>query len=105
MNWKIVLFGVLAVIHAQARAEGNAVATRLGLLGLGLEYSYSLSERLAFRGGVYGSSYSFDRAESGINYDFELNWESISLALDLHPVNGPFRISGGFLNSDNGLAA
>ncbi|HEX5419914.1 MAG TPA: hypothetical protein VFY39_07930, partial [Gammaproteobacteria bacterium] len=38
-------------------------------------------------------------------YDFDLDWDSLSLALDFHPGGGPFRLSAGFLRNDNSLAA
>ncbi len=41
----------------------------------------------------------------GFDYDLDLNWDSISVGVDLHPVTGPFRLSVGLLANDNGLSA
>ncbi len=95
----------LAFLHSPAHAEGHSIGGKAGLLGVGIEYSYSISERIAFRGALYGSGYSFDATEGGIDYDFELNWDSLSVGVDLHPFTGPFRLSAGLLANDNGLSA
>jgi hypothetical protein len=101
-------FGVLAalvLIHSNAVAQEHAVGGKAGLLGIGVEYSYSIGERLAVRGMLFGSSYSFDGTESGIDYQFGLNFDSFGAAIDLHPFTGAFRLSAGLLVNDNGLDA
>ena len=95
----------LALFQSPAFAEGHSIGGKAGLLGLGIEYSYSISERLAVRGALYGSGYSFDATEGGIDYAFDLNWDSIAVGVDLHPFTGPFRLSLGLLANDNGLSA
>jgi hypothetical protein len=105
MQLRLGLFTVLALLQLPALAQDHAIGGKAGLLGIGIEYSHSFGERLAVRGGLYGSSYSFDATESGIAYDFELSWDSLSVALDLHPFTGPFRLSVGLLKNDNGLSA
>ena len=102
MKLKILLFSIV-VVHVEAVAEEHSFGARAGMLGLGLEYSYTLSERLAIRGGFNGSSYSFDQTESGIDYEFDIDWQSVSVALDFHPNNGPLRLSVGILKNDNSL--
>lgn len=105
MSLRIGAVCALAVVCVDAAAQEHAVGAKIGMLGLGVEYSYPFSERLSARGGIYGSSYSFDQAEAGIDYEFELNWESISVALDFHPAKSPLRLSAGLLQNDNGLSA
>src|SRR5690606_40058358 len=90
---------------AAARAEGHAIAAKAGLLGLGLEYTYSLNERVGFRLGWNGSKLGFDAEESGIDYEFDLVWDSVSVAVDFHPLRGALRLSGGILRNDNRLDA
>ena len=105
MRIAAALLVLLTFIQSPAHAEGHSIGGKAGLLGLGVEYSYSISERIAFRGALYGSGYSFDATEGGIDYDFELNWDSSSVGVDLHPFTGPFRLSVGLLANDNGLSA
>jgi len=81
----------------------NGVAFKAGALGLGLEYTRSLGERVAFRGALYGSHYGFDSDESDIEYAFDLIWDSFSLGIHFHPGTGPFRLSAGYLGNENRL--
>jgi hypothetical protein len=92
-------------LHCTAQAEGHAVAGKLGVLGLGVEYTYQLKDRISLRAGLNGSEFGFDGEESGIRYDFDLVWDSLSLAVDFHPLNSPLRITGGLLGNDNGMRA
>jgi len=105
MKIRIGLLISLALVQANAMAQDHAIGGKAGLLGIGVEYAYSVNERVAVRGMLFGSSYSFDATESGIAYDFDLNWDSLSVAVDLHPFTGPFRVSAGLMKNDNGLRA
>lgn len=96
---------VLSLWRFDAAAQGHAVGGKAGLLGLGVEYSYSIGERFAVRGMLHGSRYSFDATESGIDYEFGLNFDSFGAAIDVHPLTGAFRLSAGLLVNDNGLDA
>ncbi len=104
MKLKAVLFFAVIIPHIEAVADDHSVGATAGMFGLGLEYTYSFSEQLAIRGGINGSSYSFDQTESGIDYEFDINWESASVALDFHPTRGPLRLSAGVFKNDNSLS-
>lgn len=104
----IFRFTVLAVLCAAgsaARAQEHAVGAKAGALGLGLEYTLSLSDRLGLRFGLNGSELGFDAEESGIDYEFDFVWDSMSAAVDFHPRRSPLRITGGLLRNDNRLEA
>jgi hypothetical protein len=92
-------------LSAQVAAEDQTIAAKVGFLGLGVEYTYSVSERFGIRGGINGATYGFDAIESDIAYDFDLVWDSLSVAVDFHPTRKPFRVSAGLLSNDNGLDA
>lgn len=96
----VVLLALLAGV-AEAGAQERAVGARIGMLGLGIEYAHPFGERIAVRGGVYGSTYSFNQSESGIDYNFELGFDSIALGVDFHPLKGSLRLSAGLLKNDN----
>jgi hypothetical protein len=102
---KAAVVGLLAALQSPAHAEGHALGLKAGALGLGLEYTYTLNERVAFRGGFNGSEYGFDDEESGITYDFDFVWDSLSLAVDFHPLKSAFRLTAGLLKNDNRLEA
>jgi hypothetical protein len=86
-------------------ASQNSIALKVGALGLGLEYSRSFGDRLAVRGAVYGAEIGFDGDEGDIEYESDLIWDSFSLGVDFHPGEGPFRLTGGYLNNDNRIEA
>jgi hypothetical protein len=94
----------MVIPHIEAVAEDRSFGATAGMLGLGLVYAYSFSERLVIRGGINGSSYSFDQTKSGIDYEFDINWESASVALDFHPTRGALRLSAGVLKNGNSLS-
>ncbi|MBN1237240.1 MAG: hypothetical protein JXB36_02000 [Gammaproteobacteria bacterium] len=108
MKFTAMSSAVIAVAVAASQAalaEDHAIAGKAGLLGLGVEYGYTINERLGVRVGLNGSEYGFDAEESGISYDFDLVWDSLSVAVDLHPTGGPLRVSVGLLRNDNRLDA
>src|SRR5690606_31799656 len=71
----------LAGLSSTAFAEGHAIGLKAGGLGLGLEYTYELSDRFALRGGINGSEIGVDSEESGIRYDFDVVWDSLSVGV------------------------
>jgi hypothetical protein len=97
-------FGLLLCSQV-AFADGNAVGFRLGMLGLGVEYARELSDRIAIRAAVNGSGFSTDSTESGIHYEFDLDFDSFALGIDVHPKRGPLRVSFGVLANDSKIAA
>lgn len=99
------LIGLLALAAAPAAAQDHAVAGRLGVTGLGVEYTYDVSDRLSLRAGLNGSSIGFDAEESGIDYEFDFTFDSLALGVDYHPFGTPLRLSGGVLRNDNELTA
>ena len=90
---------LLALCSSGASADDHAIGVKAGFLGIGLEYSYRFTDKLVVRGGLNGSNYSFDDTESGIDYDFTLDFDSVMVGIDLHPFEGAFRLSGGFLQT------
>ncbi|HEU4616612.1 MAG TPA: hypothetical protein VFV10_01150 [Gammaproteobacteria bacterium] len=95
--------GVLASVSAHA--EKHDVAAKIGALGLGVEYGRAFGDRLALRVGLNGGGFGFDAEESGIAYDFDLSWDSLSAAVDFHPRAKALRVTAGLLRNGNGLDA
>lgn len=105
MNLRVILFCALAMTNAEALAQFHAISAKVGMLGLGLEYTYSFTDRWSVRGGPYGSTYSVDQSEAGIDYEVDITWDSASLALDFHPTTGAFRLTAGVLRNKHGALA
>lgn len=105
MRVRAAVASVLMLASGTVLAEGHAIGLKAGALGLGVEYTHEFSERLAIRAGINGSEYGFDGEESGIDYEFDLVWDSISVAVDFHPLTTALRLTGGLLRNDNRLEA
>jgi hypothetical protein len=100
---RAVTFGLLALPAATAFAEGHAVGLKAGAFGLGAEYTYELTERIALRGALYGSRLGFDAEESGIEYEADVVWDSLTAGVDFHPLKSALRLSLGIMKNDNAL--
>jgi hypothetical protein len=105
MKRPLLLLGVLVPFASPAVADDHAIGLKIGALGLGVEYSYDFTERLTVRAGLNGSQIGFDDEEGGIQYDFDIVWDSLALGVDFHPLKSPFRLSLGVLSNDNRLEA
>lgn len=101
-----ITFGLICSLAAtSAAADDHAVSAQIGLLGLGVGYTYKINDLLSARASINGSSYSFDESKSGIDYSLSLDFDSIAVGVDFHPKNGSTRFSVGFLSNDNGINA
>jgi hypothetical protein len=100
---RAVTLALLALPASAALADGHAVGLKVGALGLGAEYTHELTDRIALRGALYGSELGFDAEESGIDYEFDVVWDSLSAGVDFHPLKSALRLSIGILKNDNAL--
>jgi hypothetical protein len=83
--------------------ENLGVDIKIGTLGLGAEISTSLLPNTRLRGGFNYLTYSFDSTLSGLDYEFEPEFNSFSLLLDYHPFSGSFFLSGGVYFNNNSV--
>jgi len=88
------------MVHAE-EGEGLGIGVKAGTLGLGVELSTSLLQNTRLRGGFNYLTYSFDSTISDINYEFEPEFNSFSLAFDWHPFGNSFFLSGGAYFNNN----
>lgn len=100
---KLAALAASMLAPAAVLAEGQSVGLKVGALGLGVEYTYAFTERIAVRGALFGSELGFDVEESGIDYEADVVWDSISAGVDFHPLKSALRLSAGFLKNDNRL--
>lgn len=100
---KIIVISLFATLcgHAQADvALGGAVST----LGLGLQATFAVSERVNLRMVANGINQSSDFEESGINYNGTLDFATYGVIGDWHPFNGGFHLSAGAMHNGNQLS-
>jgi hypothetical protein len=92
------------LISANAEAMDMALTAKLGSLGLGLEGTFGLTEQFNARLGL--NKFDYDRTESisDIEYDLDLELQSISLLADWHPFGNSFRFTVGVMSNGNELS-
>lgn len=100
IRW-FALSGLLVV--GSAAADGFGLGVKAGTLGLGVEGTFPISERVNVRAGVNNYSLSGNEDASGIHYDGKLDLQSGALLFDWHPFAGTFRLSAGLMYNKNTL--
>ncbi len=81
---------------------GVGVTTRVGTLGIGVDVAKSLSPQFDARLGFNFGNVGFNRTDSGINYDSQLNLSSVQLFGDYYLFGGSsFRVTGGLVAQNN----
>ena len=93
----------VGLISTHADAMDAAVTAKLGTLGLGVEGTFGLTEHFNARLGL--NKFDYDRTESiaDIEYDLDLEWQSVSLLADWHPFGNAFRFTAGLMSNGNEL--
>jgi hypothetical protein len=101
---KKILAFALALLPASAMADGS-IGLHAGTLGLGVEFSYPISQRIGMR--LNADSYNYTRSfnQSDIDYDGKATLKTASLLLDFYPFANNFRISAGPMYNGNKLVA
>jgi hypothetical protein len=91
----------VAVGADPARAGQASLGLRAGSTGLGVELGVSITPIFGVRGGGYFFNYGRTQEESDISYDVDLHLRSFAGFLDLHPLGGSFRLTGGVFYNQN----
>jgi len=99
----LTCFLLISTPHVGSASESLGVAVKAGTLGVGAEISTPLLPNTRLRGGLNYLSYEFDSTLSDIDYEFEPEYNSASLVLDVHPFSGAFFISGGAYFNNNSV--
>ena len=95
----LALSGLLVV--GSASAEGFGLGVKAGTLGVGVEGTFGLTDRLNLRAGVNNYSLSKSETESDVAYDANIDLKTVALLFDFHPFAGSFRISAGYMHNGN----
>ena len=96
---------LLAPGMAAAESGGTGITGKASTLGIGIELSHSFNQYFAGRIGYNRFDFDYDDTVNGIDYDFDLELDSVSAMLDWHPVGGRFRVSAGALSNNNAVKA
>lgn len=95
--------GALALSGA-AQADGLGFGVRGSSLGAGIELTKSLGPSFNARVGYNKYDHEESQTEDGIQYDADVAMQSTHAMLDWHPFRGGFRITAGYVFSNNELA-
>ena len=92
-----------SMLAAPAGATNLALTAKLGTLGLGVEGTFGLTEHFNARLGLNGFTYDRSETVSDIEYDLDLELQSVSLLADWHPFGSAFRFTAGLMSNGNEL--
>lgn len=96
----VLSFGPMA---NASEAGGVAVGVKGGTLGAGMELNYPISSRITINVGINKYSSSTTDTTDGIDYDVDLDLQTIALLANFHPFAGSFRITAGAMLNSNEL--
>ncbi len=101
---RLVLVACFASLALPAAADDNIwLGVKAGTLGLGVEATWRPSRYLDFRLGANKFSYDDNGSEAGIDYDTELDLQSLYATANLRPPLSPFRFTAGVVSNGNEL--
>lgn len=82
------------------RALDLDASVRVGTLGLGVEASKLITNRIAARVGINFGGYNLSQEQEDIMYSAELKLQGMSALVDLYPWSrGRFHVTGGYITS------
>ena len=98
----------LAILLAAGSVAGqearNSVSLQIGTLGFGAEVGRLLTDNLGVRVGGSMFRYGYDFTEDDIDYDTDLEFQSLRALGDFYPFSGRFRLTGGVLRADHSIS-
>ena len=105
---KKILFVSMLVLQNIALSSawawgGVAGGVKVGTLGPGIEASGYLNDYLSLRVGGHYLNYSYEGTESDVEYDIDLELNTLMGVVDFHPFTNQFRITAGLILNNNEL--
>ena len=91
------------IFSMSGKAEGVGLGLHAGTLGFGVDATYGISEELNIRGQYNTAGLEADETDGGIDYNYDLDWNTYGILVDWHPFRGGFRLSAGYFINNNEL--
>lgn len=88
-----------------SRSPTTRAGAQVSTLGLGVFAAWDASDTFAVRGMINYYEQDLDRHEAGIEYNVDLQLQSVGLILDWHAFRSGFRVSGGAFINQNEFSA
>lgn len=92
---------VLACAAPGVSAADIGIQVHGGTLGAGASLEIGLGDNIGARIGFNRFSTEEEWTEGDLDYDADLELDSVHALLDWHPFSGVFRVTGGLLANDN----
>ena len=99
-----VAFGLALSPSLYAESGAGSIVGKVGTLGVGLEYMYPVHNKVNIGVGVNKYTKKSDLNESGVQYNADLDFGSVSLLGHFHPAGNNFRISSGIFYNNNQIS-
>jgi len=97
-----VLLATGSMVFA-SETGGFGAGVKASTLGLGAEITYAVSPRLTMGVGINKYSSSTTDTTDGIDYDVDLDLQTVAVLANFHPFAGSFRITAGAMINSNEL--
>jgi hypothetical protein len=92
---------IACLLMAGAAGADTGVGVKLGTLGLGVDVTRAVTDRVSVRGTLNFLNYDRSLTESDVDYDADLRLQSLGVLADWHPWAGGFRVSAGAFANRN----
>lgn len=83
---------------------GMALGAKAGTTGAGAELTFGINKWLNVRGGYNWFSTDASLKVDDVKYKADIDLDTLSLLLDVHPFGGVFRLTGGVYHHLDGMA-
>ncbi|MES2918811.1 MAG: hypothetical protein V4729_09370 [Pseudomonadota bacterium] len=98
----LALLGALS-LSSLAQAEGLGLGAHGGLMGIGIDGYYRLSDKVVARGSYNTGDYDYDTTEEDVEFAATYTFDNAQLGVDWYPFAGGFRLSAAYVANGNEL--
>lgn len=103
----LLMTAIISFAGVAAGGTGAAISAKVGTLGVGAEITAGIAKPVNLRVGMNYLNWDTDVNEdddgqgSGNQLDLELDFQTVSMLVDVHPFKGGFRLTGGMFYNNN----